>query len=104
MNRSLVLWTLRCTLAGVAIIPVAALARDSIGSLVAQIAVGGALFTLAALALRVIPIAMLRDGLRLVSSRLLGRPASSDQDRNSLDSAADTESGRVASDSPADFP
>jgi O-antigen/teichoic acid export membrane protein len=104
MNRSLVLWTLRCTLAGVAIIPVAALARDSIGSLVAQIAVGGALFTLAALALRVIPIAMLRDGLRLVSSRLLGRPASSDQDRDSLDSATDTESGRVASDSPADFP
>ena len=73
MDRSTVWWSVRCSLAGVAIVPVALFSHGTFADLVFQVAIGAVLFGLAALGLRVVPLGAVRDGLRRITGMLRGR-------------------------------
>ena len=73
MDRSTVSWSLRCTLAGVAIVPAALIDSATVVGLAAQVLLGVVLFGLAALALRVVSIEMLRSGLARARGMVAGR-------------------------------
>jgi O-antigen/teichoic acid export membrane protein len=73
MDRRTVSWSLRCTLAGAAILPVAFISTESVAALIAQVALGAILYAIAALALRVLSIELLRTirarAIGMVSAR-----------------------------------
>ena len=73
MDRGMFAWWARCTLAALAILPVAMLSGESTVVLFAQVALGALLYAVAAIALRVLPLDMLRGALGRVRAMIRGR-------------------------------
>ena len=64
MDRATVAWSLRCTVAGAAIVPVALIDTSSFLALAAQVVLGVVLFAVAAVVLRVLSVDMIRSAFR----------------------------------------
>ncbi|MET0458725.1 MAG: flippase, partial [Ilumatobacteraceae bacterium] len=73
MDRSTVSWTLRCTLASLAILPVALIAGGSVITFVTQVGLGVVLFAVAAVVRRVFPLGTIGTVLAQAASMVEAR-------------------------------
>ncbi|MET0143883.1 MAG: flippase [Ilumatobacteraceae bacterium] len=79
MDRHVVAWSARCSIAGGAIVAVAFIPGDSAFTLALQVVLGAALFGVAAILLRVVSLDMLRAGWQRGMGMVSGRRGRDDQ-------------------------